>query len=157
MTTAFRKTLRQYSERIKVWTFLFCLVLVGLGVGYTACNIISMQESSARYAAYDRQIARKDTEIDEERRINRQTLANLTKEQAMIGRLTGRNAETLADLLDIARAAVSTAKSAATTAKSAATTAKGAARNAAKSQIRERVVQPSPAPRKKEPERRIEP
>lgn len=142
MTTAFRRTLRAYADRAKVWAFLASILLLGLGVGSSISAYFANAESTARYAAYDRQVMRLTDEIaGRVDRVSERVESNV--------RLAEANAVTLAKLLETAEEAAVQANAAARTASSAATTAKGAARNAAKSTIRIKEIpaaKAAPAP-----------
>lgn len=134
MTKLFRTTIRKYAERWRVWAFLGCILLAGLGTGSTVTNLLNRASYEAQTAAYERQIERLTT-------LNRVTLQDLISKVDALTSMISITAQT-------AQTAATTAKSAASTANSAATTARGAAKNAAKAaadtQIRITEVKPAP-------------
>lgn len=139
MTTLFKAIVRRYSDKTRVWAFLACLLLLGLGTGSTLAQLINRGAVESTAAAYERQVSRLADDLEVERGENRKTLT------ALVAKVDALAAQ-LAKTADTAENAAGTAESAALTAKSAATTARGAAKNAAKaaadSQIRIREVKP---------------
>jgi hypothetical protein len=92
-----------------------------------------------RIAAYDRQVARLLSEIDYERKTNRDILIGLTDELHVI-------AGNLKTTSVTAHTAAKTARAAATVVQGAATVVHGAATNAPQSRIRVTEIAPEPEP-----------
>lgn len=139
---SFIKDLRCWAGRYKVHTALFMLFLSGALFSMAIGMWWFSYSWDNRSRAYDRQIFRLMSDVDEERNINRAKLAAIIAIQEQQSKQTMRNAVNISELLRIAEGAAATAEGAASTAKSAASTAKSAAKNAAKSHIRIREVVP---------------
>ena len=104
-----------------------------LGIGYTSWHY---DASLARQqVAYERQIARLESDLILERDVNRGRIEDVATNIDSIMDAVGR-------LMAIAQSATKTAKSAATTAKKAAATANSAANNAAQANITLTEIKP---------------
>lgn len=120
-----RETMRRF--RCEAGRFKFVAAVAGI---FLSGSLIALGAASwyygsildKRIAAYDRQVSRLMSDVDEERQVNRAQLRKIA-DQSM------SNAKKLDEIAE-------TARNAASTAKSAATTARGAANNAARAQIK---------------------
>lgn len=131
--TIFR--LRRLADRYKFVFAVAGLFFSGalLGMGYSSWH--TDKSLSRQHKAYERQIARLDADLAQERGVNREKLEVLAQEMDEISDAVGR-------LLTVAEEASQTARSAATAARTAATTAQGAAKNAAQANIKITEVKP---------------